>query len=298
MMFHLGWFTNAIPHGWNWNGAGADRWAGNDLDRWQTGEFLMDMATQLDRAGFDFIMLEDHVAFDPTHETARLDPMMLAPLLGSVTKGLGIVSTISTSFCHPFLLARQTATLEQLTRGRSGWNIVTTSEKAAAEAFGMAEQPPHDERYVRAGEFTDVVTQLWEAWAPDAIAPGVEPGKYVNSAKVKMLDFEGKYYKTKGALNISRSPQGKPVLCQAGTSEMGKEFEGDVYGDARCSRHHGRGGAAQGRTQSCHYRCAMSALARQHGEGTKDARACDPRLQQAIAPHRPLKLRRSSRYGW
>ncbi|RXH54709.1 NtaA/DmoA family FMN-dependent monooxygenase [Granulicella sibirica] len=221
--FHLAWFTNAVPHGWM--DGKASPWAGNDITEWMTGEFLIDMARSLDRACFDYIMLEDHVAFDHMAGlTARLDPISMMPLMAEATTGLGVVATMSTSFYPPFLLARTAASLDHLTRGRMGWNIVTTSEHEAAHAFGMEAQPSHGERYERAAEYTDLVCQLWDGWDPDAIVMNEETGQYVDPSKVKRLDFQGKYYKCKGALNIARSPQGRPVLCQAGTSERGRDF--------------------------------------------------------------------------
>ncbi|WP_128914458.1 NtaA/DmoA family FMN-dependent monooxygenase [Granulicella sibirica] len=221
--FHLAWFTNAIPHGWRLDGKGAATWSGNDTTRWMTGEFLIDMARSLDRACFDYIMLEDHVAFGE-HGSARLDPVPLMPLMASATKGLGCVATMSTSFYPPFMLARTLASLDHVTGGRVGWNIVTTSEHEAAQAFGQDQQPPHAERYERAAEYTQLVRELWDGWQPDAIVMNEETGKYVDPDKVKILDFEGKFYKCKGALNIARSPQERPVICQAGTSERGRDF--------------------------------------------------------------------------
>ena len=221
--FHLAWFTNAIPHGWRLDGHGAAQWSGNDITRWMTGEFLVDMARSLDRACFDYIMLEDHVAFG-AHGTARLDPIPLIPLMANATSGLGCVATMSTSFYPPFMLARTMATLDQISNGRSGWNIVTTSEAEAAQAFGHDVQPPHAERYERAAEYTELVRQLWDGWAPDAIAMNQQTGEYVDASKVHTIDFQGKFYKCKGALNIARSPQDRPVICQAGTSEAGRNF--------------------------------------------------------------------------
>ena len=226
-MFHLAWFTNARPHGWI-PGGGADPWAGSDVEQrsWASGEFLMDMCRAMERACFDYIMLEDHVATPATeHMEARLDPLPLLPLLGHVTSRLGVVATLSTSFWPPYLLARMTATVDQLTNGRSGWNVVTTSEDYAAQAFGLGDkQPPHDERYVRAEEFVELVKKLWDGWDEGSVIMDRSTGRYVDRAKVHDFDFEGKYFKGKGPLNVARSPQGRPVICQAGGSPTGREF--------------------------------------------------------------------------
>lgn len=220
--FHLAWFTNALPHGWL---NGPSRWAGNDLTDWMDGSFLVDMARSLERTGFDYLMLEDHVAFDAmSGMTARLDPVPLVPLLTSATRNLGVIATMSTAFYPPFMLARTAATLDQISHGRTGWNIVTTSETAAAEAFGMDAMPSHADRYAQAAEYTELVMKLWDGWAPDAITMDAQSGRYVDPGKVTMLDFQGDYYRCKGALNVARSPQGRPIICQAGTSDRGKDF--------------------------------------------------------------------------
>ncbi|WP_181780222.1 NtaA/DmoA family FMN-dependent monooxygenase [Pseudonocardia pini] len=222
-MFHLGWFTNPQPNAWA--PETGDPWGGRDgePERWQSGEFYVDMARALDRACFDYLMLEDHVVVTSMHDPVpRLDPVTLVPLLARETTGLGLIATVSTSFTHPFGLARTFSSLDHLTGGRVGWNIVTTSEQSAAQAYGMDRLPPHDERYERADEFVELATQLWDGWEPDAVV--ATPERYVDPAKVHPVDFEGRWYRSKGLLNSARPPQGRPVICQAGTSDRGREF--------------------------------------------------------------------------
>lgn len=225
-MFHLAWFTNPRAHGWTANGA--DRWAGNDIypERWQTLDFLKDMSRQLEGAAFDFIMIEDHVVLtnDKQNLEPRIDPMIVMSVLSQVTDRLGIIGTFSSSFYPPFLLARQINSLDHVSRGRAGWNVVTSSEDWAARAFGRDKQPPHDERYAIADEMLDLVKQLWDAWDEDPFEMNAETGRYVDPTKFREFEFEGKYHKSLGPLNVTRSPQGRPAICQAGSSPAGRDF--------------------------------------------------------------------------
>jgi len=225
-MFHLAWFTNPRAHGWTANGP--DRWAGNDIlpERWQTLKFLKDMARQLDSACFDFIMIEDHVVLtnDKQNLEPRIDPMIVMPVLAETTEKLGIIGTFSSSFYPPFLLARQINSIDHISGGRAGWNVVTSSEDWAAQAFGRDKQPPHDERYAIADEMLDLVKQLWDAWEPDPWEMSAETGRYVDPTKFREFKFEGKYHNSLGPLNVTRSPQGRPAICQAGSSPAGRDF--------------------------------------------------------------------------
>ena len=225
-MFHLAWFTNPRAHGWTANGS--DRWAGNDIlpSSWENGSFLVDLARSIERACFDFIMIEDHVVLsnDKQNLEPRLDPLPVITLLAAKTEHLGVIGTFSSSFYPPFLLARQIASVDHISAGRAGWNVVTSSEDWAAQAFGNEKQPPHDERYERADEMLDLVKQLWDAWQPDAYEMNEETGRYVDPSKFREFKFDGKYHKSIGPLNVSRSPQGRPVICQAGSSPAGRDF--------------------------------------------------------------------------
>ena len=229
-MFHLGWFTNYMTPAWN------KPWAGNAGRTWANGDFYLDMARQLDRAGFDFIMLEDSTALSDTYggtfeaelrqmvRAPKHDPVPLVPLLAHVTRGLGVVATCSTSFYPPYLLARTMSTLDHLTNGRAGWNIVTSAGSAAAQNFGMDDLPPHDERYDIAEEFATLVEQLWDSWEPEALLVDHDTNTYIDHEKVHRVDFRGKYFASRGPLNTLPGPQGRPVMLQAGGSPVGRAF--------------------------------------------------------------------------
>jgi FMN-dependent oxidoreductase (nitrilotriacetate monooxygenase family) len=230
-MFHLGWFMNFMPPK-SWRG----QWGGHDAENWADGQFFVDFLQSLERACFDFMMIEDssmvpdayggtmevelkHSLYAPKH-----DPVLLAPVLAKATKHIGIFTTMSTSFYPPFLLARSQAVLSHLSNGRVGWNIVTSSEHRAAQNFGLDELWDHDERYDRADEFVEVVEALWNSWDPDAVVMDRETGAYVDYTKVRPIDFRGKYYNVRGPLNTLPPLNGRPVYCQAGGSPRGREF--------------------------------------------------------------------------
>jgi FMN-dependent oxidoreductase (nitrilotriacetate monooxygenase family) len=225
--FHLGWFLNFVPDAWNetW-GSGGSPW---------DGRFYIEMAQALERACFDYVILEDKLmvsdAYGGTMEAdlkhgvaPKHDPAPLATLMAYCTERLGIVPTLSSSFYPPFLLARMVATMDHLARGRMGWNIVTSAEDRAAQNFGLDKLYEHDLRYEMANEYLDLVCQLWDSWEPDAVVRDRERGVYADHEKVHHIDFEGRFYKSRGPLNTVRPPQGRPVLCQAGASPPGRDF--------------------------------------------------------------------------
>ncbi|NQX14067.1 NtaA/DmoA family FMN-dependent monooxygenase [Microbacteriaceae bacterium VKM Ac-2855] len=228
--FHLAWFTSFTAPAWR------SSWGGDTGTEWMTGEYYVSMARQLERAGFDFMMFEDSTMvseggsgsayMDLKHSlhSPKLDPFPLLPLLAKATKHIGFIATGSTSFYSPYILARVMATMDHLTGGRVGWNIVTSSEDKAAQNYGMDKLPPHDERYDRAEEFVEVVKALWDSWEPGAIVQDRETGTYADHTKVHTIDYQGKYHSSRGPLNMPAGPQGHPVLCQAGGSPKGRDF--------------------------------------------------------------------------
>jgi FMN-dependent oxidoreductase (nitrilotriacetate monooxygenase family) len=228
--FHLGWFMNFVPPEWN------TQWASPDVASWSNGRFYVDMARSMERAGFDLMMIEDTVmvadAYGGTMEGSlknsvfapKHDPVPLAVLVAANTTRLGVVSTISTSFYPPYLLARLCSTVDSIAEGRFGWNIVSSAEDRAAQNFGMDALPEHDERYNVADEYFDVVNQLWESWEADAVVMDRETGTYADYTKVHTIDFDGKYFKSRGPLNTIPSPQHKPTFVQAGASPRGRQF--------------------------------------------------------------------------
>lgn len=229
--FHLAWFLNGCKvQTWNAPFAGP---GGRHLN---SAELYIDLARSLERSGFDYILLEDSSyvpdgytnSMEPylagAYMVPKWDPAVMGSILTQFTSKLGIATTLSTSEYHPYMLARQMATMDQASQGRCGWNMVTGSSDLAAQNYGRDAMPPHDERYLRADEFCDAVFQLWDSWAADAIVEDRERGVYIDHTRVKVVDFVGEYYKTRGPLNVPRSPQGRPVTVQAGGSSAGRAF--------------------------------------------------------------------------
>jgi FMN-dependent oxidoreductase (nitrilotriacetate monooxygenase family) len=145
-----------------------------------------------------------------------------------VTDRIGLVATASTTFDEPFHIARRFASLDHLSRGRAGWNVVTTSNPDAALNFGRTDEVPHDERYARAREFVDVVTGLWDSWADDAFTRDQESGLFFDPSKLHTLDHQGPSLTVKGPLHIARPVQGWPVIVQAGASEPGRQLAAET----------------------------------------------------------------------
>ncbi len=148
----------------------------------------------------------------------------MATLLAAATTRLGIVPTLSTFAYAPYLTARIVGTLDQVSSGRGGWNVVTGSSDYSAQNFGMPALPPHDLRYDMAEEYVSIVKQLWGSWDPGAIVANRKNGVLIDPAKVHTIDFEGEYYRCRGPLNSGPCPQGRPVIAQAGGSGKGRAF--------------------------------------------------------------------------
>ncbi len=230
--FHLAWFLSQGYGPKTWRG----NWPGSDTARWMMPDLFLDLARGMERACFDYMIIEDSsmvpYSFKGSHDTylqyaastPKLDPAVLVPYLAQATKHLGIVPTLSTSEYPPFLLARLVNSLDHVTEGRIGWNCVTSSNDGAAQNYGNEGQYPHDERYDRADEFAELVTKLWDAWEPDAVMLERDAPMFADGSKVHAVHHEGKYYKCRGPLNAPRSPQGRPVICQAGGSPRGQHF--------------------------------------------------------------------------
>ncbi|GIE30624.1 monooxygenase [Actinoplanes italicus] len=178
-------------------------------------------------AKFDSVFLADSPVLwsDPGRRPAgKLEPTLLLASLAATTTRIGLIATASTSYNEPYNLARRFASLDHLSGGRAGWNIVTTAGEAAARNFGLDDQPLHKNRYERADEFLQVSTKLWDSWADDAVLADKEAGVHAVRERVRSIGHEGRYFRVQGALNVPRSPQGYPLLVQAGSSENGKEF--------------------------------------------------------------------------
>jgi FMN-dependent oxidoreductase (nitrilotriacetate monooxygenase family) len=230
--FHLSWFLSQGFGPKTWRGD----WPGSDVARWMMPDLFLDLARGMERACFDYMIIEDSsmvpYTFRGSHDTylkyaassPKLDPAVLVPYLAQATKRLGLVPTLSTTEYPPFLLARLVNSLDHVTEGRVGWNCVTSSNDGAAQNYGREAQYPHDERYDRADEFADLVTKLWDAWEPDAVVLDRDAPMFADGRKVHAVHHEGKYFSCRGPLNAPRSPQGRPVICQAGGSPRGQVF--------------------------------------------------------------------------
>lgn len=163
-------------------------------------------------------------ANSPSDRPAVFEPVTLMSAVAMHTKHIGFLSTATTTYEEPYLLARKFASLDHLSKGRACWNIVTTSYPGDSLNFGRAEHMARDDRYERAREFVDVCKGLWDSWAEDAFVENKETGQYLDPSRVHVLNHKGKYFNIKGPLNVARCPQGYPVLFMAGQSEPGREF--------------------------------------------------------------------------
>ena len=197
---------------------------------------LKHLAQRLESARFDAFFMADHLAvlnmpveaLKRSHTVTSFEPFTLLSALSAVTEHIGLVATASTTFDAPYHVARRFASLDHLSGGRAGWNIVTTSNPDAALNFGLDDHMGHDERYRRAREFYDVVTGLWDSWADDAFIRDVESGLYFDPDKLHVLGHKSEYLSVRGPLNIARPVQGWPVIVQAGSSEPGRQLAAET----------------------------------------------------------------------
>jgi FMN-dependent oxidoreductase (nitrilotriacetate monooxygenase family) len=189
--------------------------------------YYQQLAQRAEAGLFDSIFLADQLALgEDASQAARtwLEPITVLAAVAAVTERIGLIATASTTYTEPFNLARQFGSLDHLSQGRAGWNIVTSWLATAARNFGGSGQVSHAERYARAEEFMTVVKGLWDSWAEDAVLDDRAGGQYAQPDRIRPLDHQGQYYQVAGPLNMPRSPQGRPVLVQAGSSEVGRRF--------------------------------------------------------------------------
>jgi FMN-dependent oxidoreductase (nitrilotriacetate monooxygenase family) len=208
-------------HEASWRLPGSDPLAHIDVDYHER------LARIAEAAKFDSVFLADSPVLwnDPGRRpSGRLEPIMLLTALARATQRIGLIATASTSYNDPYNLARRFASLDLISGGRAGWNIVTTAGDDAARNFGLDAQPAHAERYQRAAEFVEVSRKLWDSWEDDAVVADAVRGVHTEADRVHTIDHVGRFFRVRGPLNLPRSPQGHPVLVQAGSSEDGKEF--------------------------------------------------------------------------
>ncbi len=216
--FHLAWFLQGSSvQAWG------ESWTGHIGRTWMEPELFLNAARALERACFDYILLEDSSyvgeSFGGSTDiylkngiaVPRQDPSVVAALMTQVTSRIGIVPTFGTYAYHPYLLSRLVATLDQVSGGRIGWNAVTGSSDFAAMNFGMPGMPEHDLRCDMADEYMEVCNGLWDSWEPGAIIADRKSGVLVDPTKVHAVNYSGKYYKTRGPLNSGPAPQGRPA---------------------------------------------------------------------------------------
>jgi len=193
---------------------------------------MVETAQLAERGKFDLLFLADSAAVSLAGsadargrmgKVVKFEPMTILSALAAVTKNLGLVATSTTTYNEPYTLARQFASLDQISGGRSGWNLVTSNNEADALNYSKDEHLAHADRYERAIEFADVVNGLWDSWDEDAFRRDKESGVFFDPSKLHVLNHKGKHFKVRGPLNVARSPQGRPVLVQAGASGTGRD---------------------------------------------------------------------------
>ena len=193
---------------------------------------LIQYAQTLERGKFDAFFMADHLAvlnmpmeaLKRSATVTSFDPLTLLPALAMVTKHVGLVTTASTTYNEPYNLARKFATLDLISKGRAGWNVVASWSELEAQNFGLETTLDYDTRYARSAEFVEVVKGLWDSWDDGALLLDKAGGRYFDEAKMHVLDHQGRFFKVRGPLNVAGMPQGHPVIVQAGASDQGREL--------------------------------------------------------------------------
>jgi len=201
------------------------------------GHFV-EMARLAESARFDFLFLADSATMRGTdldalsrtaiRYVAQFEPITLLSALAASTSRIGLVASVSTTYNEPYSVARTFASLDHISGGRSGWNLVTSQNTGEAAQFGLPAHPPHAARYARAREFAEVVLGLWDSWQADAFVRDKESGLFFDPAGMRVLNHRGEHFSVRGPLNVPRSPQGRPVMVQAGSSEAGRQLAAET----------------------------------------------------------------------
>src|SRR4051812_41344204 len=228
---HLGAFMRPVGiHTAWWRVPGAYPDANFNLDH------LVRFAQTLERGCFDAFFMADHLAvlnmpmaaLRRSGTATSFEPLTLLSALAMVTQRIGLIATASTTFDEPYHIARRFASLDHISQGRAGWNVVTTSNPDAALNFGREDHMEHGERYRRAREFVDVVTGLWDSFDDDAFLSDQQSGLFFDPARLHTLHHKGEFLSVRGPLNIARPIQGWPVIVQAGSSEAGRQLAAET----------------------------------------------------------------------
>ncbi|GGC36715.1 MULTISPECIES: LLM class flavin-dependent oxidoreductase [Erythrobacteraceae] len=228
---HLGAFMRPVSiHTGAWRYPGAIRDANFSL------KAIQRFIRSLEAAKFDYFFMADHLgvlnlprqALMRSHTVTSFEPFTLLSALAGVTERIGLVATASTTYEEPFHVARRFASLDHISGGRTGWNVVTTSNPDSSRNFGLETQPDHAARYHRAREFHDVVTGLWDSFADDAFVMDAAKGIYFDPARMRALNHKGEHFSVTGPLNIARPVQGWPVIFQAGASDPGRQLAAET----------------------------------------------------------------------
>ena len=214
---------------------------GSNMASWRHPDAVPDAAINLDyykqltrraeEAKLDFVFFGDGLYIsEKSHPNFlnRFEPLTLLAALAMDTKQIGLAATLSTSYSEPFTVARQFASIDHISEGRAGWNIVTSPLEGSALNYSKAEHPQHDLRYRMAVEYLEVTKGLWDSWVDDAFVRNKETGQFIDPHKLHRVNHKGEFFSVQGPLTISRSKQGRPILIQAGSSEAGKEFASQV----------------------------------------------------------------------
>ncbi|WP_308291938.1 LLM class flavin-dependent oxidoreductase [Pseudarthrobacter cellobiosi] len=219
---HLNAFLMSTGHHEaSWRLPESNSFAGTDVAHFQR------LAQTAERGKLDSIFFADspvlhgNVAQRPY---GSLEPTVLLAAIAAVTERIGLIATASTTYNEPYNLARRFASVDHISGGRTGWNVVTTAGDAAARNFSLAGQPAHSQRYERAAEFLDVAKKLWDSWEDGAVVADKDAGVWADSSRVHPVNHQGPHFQVEGGLDVPRSGQGHPVIVQAGSSENGKDF--------------------------------------------------------------------------
>lgn len=265
------------------------RQAGSGVEQLTSLKLFQSIAQRAERAVVDSLFVADVAGFDPQSISAwpsnQLEPLTLLAALAGVTERIGLIGTLSTTYNAPYTLARQVLSLDHLSGGRAGWNVVVS--RGGQQHYGMADLPSHSSRYERAAETLQVARSLWDGWAPDAVVADRQSGVYGRPEKVHVSAFVGAHVNVAGALPSPRSPQGRPLIVQAGASEEGRELAAR-YADIVFTMQ------ADAQDAAAFYR-ELKARAVRHGRRAEDLRVlqgvtpfCAPDLAAACELQRSL----------